>query len=85
MDTNVFRNTKPARALLAGAIAGLVAHVAYALVGPYVGLDRHYSTWAFYCLALMVLAAGVARAGLVQDERRAWTAGAGGGGGGVIG
>ena len=45
-------------------------------LAPYVGLDRHYSTWAFYCLALMVLAAGVARAGLVQDERRAWTAGA---------
>ncbi len=76
MHTDVFRNTKPATALLAAAIGGLAAHVAYALLGPHAGLDRHFSTWAFYGLALLVLAAGVARAGLVHDERRAWAAAA---------
>ena len=65
LGTDVFRNTKPATILLAVAIAGLAAHVAYALVSPHVGLNRHFSDWAFYGLALLVLAAGVARAGLV--------------------
>ena len=76
LDTDVFRNTKPATALLVVAVAGLFAHAAYALVSAQAGLDRHFSSWAFYGLALLVLAAGVARAGLVPDERRAWTAAA---------
>ena len=38
------------------------------------GLDRFFSSWAFYGLALIVLGASVARPGLVHDERTAWTA-----------
>ena len=60
--------------LLGVAIGGLVAHAAYAVLHPHTGFDRLFSSWAFYGLALLVLAAGVARAGLVQDERKAWGA-----------
>jgi diguanylate cyclase (GGDEF)-like protein len=75
LDTDVFRNAKPAWVLLAAAVAGLAVHIAYALLKHHGGGGDLFSDWAFYGLALLVLGAGVARGGLVHDERVAWTAG----------
>jgi len=73
LDTDVFRNAKPASIVLGAAFAGLAAHAANALLSePDSG--ELVSNWSFYGLGLVVLGAGVARGGLVPDERRAWAA-----------
>ena len=59
--------------LLGAAFAGLAAHVIHALLTNPAG-GGLYSGWAFYVLALLVLGAGIARGGLVHDERATWTA-----------
>ena len=74
-DTEVFRNAKPASVLLGAACAGLTAHAAYAVLKEQAGAGEPVSNWVFYGLALLVLAAGVARGGLVHDERTTWAAG----------
>ncbi len=77
MDTEVFKNAKPASVLLGAALVGVAAHAAYAILDVQAaGFDTLFSSWAFYGLALLVLGAAVARPGLVHDERRAWTAAA---------
>ena len=77
MDTEVFKNAKPASVLLGAALVGVAAHAAYAILNVRTaGFDTVFSSWAFYGLALLVLGAAVARPGLVHDERRAWTAAA---------
>jgi diguanylate cyclase (GGDEF)-like protein len=75
LETDVFRNAKPASLLLGAAVAGLAVHITYALLRHHGGEGDLFSDWAFYGLALLVLGAGVARGGLVHDERVAWTAG----------
>ena len=75
MDTDVFKNAKPATVLLGAALVGVVAHAAYAVLKvEAASFDTLFSSWAFYGLALLVLGAAVARPGLIHDERRAWTA-----------
>jgi two-component system cell cycle response regulator len=75
VDTEVFRDAKPASVLLGAALTGVAAHAAYAILNVQAaGFDTLFSSWAFYGLALLVLAAAVARPGLVHDERQAWTA-----------
>ena len=74
MDTDVFKNAKPASLLLGAALVGVAAHAAYALLNVQnAGFDTLFSSWAFYGLALLVVGAAVARPGLVHDERRTWT------------
>ena len=74
MDTDVFKNAKPASVLLGAALVGVAGHAAYALLNVQAaGFDTLFSSWAFYGLALLVLGAAVARPGLVHDERRTWT------------
>jgi two-component system cell cycle response regulator len=72
----VFRNGKPATLLLAVAVAGLMLHTGYALLGPDStdGWGDMAASWAFYGLALLAVGASVARSGLVHDERPAWVA-----------
>ena len=60
--------------LLGAACAGLAAHAGYALLQEHAGAGEPVSNWTFYGLALIVLAAGVARGGLVHDERTTWAA-----------
>ena len=73
LDKDVFKNARPASVLLGAAVAAVAAHAAYAVLNvDAAGFDQFFSTWAFYGLALLVLGAGVARAGLVHDERTAW-------------
>jgi two-component system, cell cycle response regulator len=76
MTSDVFRNGKPAKLVLAVAVAGLTVHAAYALFGG--GSDNGpgqlAESWAFYGLALLTMGASVARSGLVHDERPAWIA-----------
>jgi two-component system, cell cycle response regulator len=56
-------------------VIGISAHAAYAVLDVHAGgLDRFFTSWAFYGLALLVLGASVARPGLVHDERSPWTA-----------
>ena len=75
MDTDVFKNAKPATLLLAAGLIGLGAHALYALLNVNAaGFDQLLSSWAFYGLALLALGASVARPGLVHDERAAWVA-----------
>jgi hypothetical protein len=76
VKTQVFRNGKPAKLVLAVAIAGLSLHSAYALFGPDTGggPGQLAASWAFYGLALLAFGASVARSGLVHDERPAWIA-----------
>ena len=59
--------------LLGAAFVGLAAHVAYALLSE-PGGGELVSDWTFYGLALLVMGAGVARGGLVHDERATWAA-----------
>ncbi len=74
MDTHVIK-AKPATILLGAALVGVAAHAAYAVLNVQAaGFDALFSSWAFYGLALIALGAAVARAGLVNDERHAWTA-----------
>ena len=72
----VFRSGKPAKLLLATAVAGLSLHAVYALFGAGSGdaIGQHAASWAFYGLALFAVGASVARSGLVHDERPAWMA-----------
>jgi two-component system, cell cycle response regulator len=73
LDTDAFKNAKPATFLLAAAVTGLVLHAAHAVLN--IDAARFdLSSWAFYGLALLALAASVARSGLVHDERGAWVA-----------
>ncbi|MGH2979751.1 MAG: HD domain-containing phosphohydrolase [Solirubrobacterales bacterium] len=76
VDTQVFRNGKPAKLLLAATIAGLSLHAAYALfaANPASGPGQLAASWTFYALALLAVGASVARSGLVHDERPAWIA-----------
>ena len=75
MEKDVFKNAKPATVLLAAAVAGLAGHSAYAVLNLHAeGFDEIFSGWALYGLALLVLGASVARAGLVHAERKAWIA-----------
>ena len=75
MDTDVFKNAKPATLLMAAGLIGLGANALYALLNVNAaGFDQLLSSWAFYGLALLVLGASVARPGLVHDERAAWVA-----------
>ena len=75
MDKDVFKNAKPAWVMLCAAVVGLAGHSAYAALNLQAdGFDELFSSWALYGLAVLVLAGGVARAGLVHDERSAWTA-----------
>jgi len=77
LDTEVFKNAKPASVLLGAALVGVAAHAAYAILNVQAaGFDTLFSSWAFYGLSLLVLGAAVARPGLVHAERRAWTAAA---------
>jgi two-component system, cell cycle response regulator len=74
--SEVFRNGKPAKLLLAAGVAGLLLHAGYALFGPEStsGWGDMAASWAFYGLALVAVGASVARSGLVHDERPAWIA-----------
>ena len=60
--------------LLVAAFAGVAGHVTYALLSDQAGDGAILSDWVFYGLALLVLGAGVARGGLVHDERATWAA-----------
>jgi len=76
VKSEVFRNGKPAKLVLAAGVAGLSLHAGYALFGPSSSdrLDELAASWAFYGLALLAVGASVARSGLVHDERPAWIA-----------
>jgi diguanylate cyclase (GGDEF)-like protein len=74
VKNQVFTSGKPAKLVLAAAIAGLSMHAAYTLFGAHKGLGPLAASWAFYALALLAVGASVARSGLVHDERPAWIA-----------
>jgi len=76
VGSDVFRSGKPAKLLLAAAVAGLSLHTAYTLFGSgsSEGMGEQAASWAFYALALLAVGASVARSGLVHDERPAWMA-----------
>ena len=74
--SEIFRNGKPAKLVLAAGVVGLSLHTGYTLFGASASdrLGDLAASWAFYALALLAVGASVARSGLVHDERPAWVA-----------
>ena len=74
--SEIFRNGKPAKLVLAAGVVGLSLHTGYTLFGAGASdrLGDLAASWAFYGLALLAVGASVARSGLVHDERPAWVA-----------
>ncbi len=75
MNKNLFKSAKPASVVLGAAIIGLAGHATYVALNRHAdGIAGLSSSWAMFGPALLVLAAGVARVGLMAEDRAAWAA-----------